>query len=187
MDHGGGAVELVIPARILDSDIPALVIEFVGDICVSRRYAGEPKLCTFLMLEDRKRAAFPKLTFPVAAIVNGWECLAVEVNNWMYRVAVHLEPLATHPTGWACDLCQDDRGAVHRASVGFLDLRFYRKADFLPTTRMYHTLLARYMRFEDKNICGICEEFAYYENICRKTYAPVGLGGLTEDERMLRG
>ena len=76
----------------------------------------------------------------------------VEVTAWRYAVTYQLQPHATDRTGWACDLCEDDRGAVHRASVGFLDLRFYRKADFLPTTRMYHTLLARYMRFEDKKM-----------------------------------
>ena len=169
----GRPVEFVSRAVIQIFDVTDLIIGFLGDICVSRRYAGDPKRCTFLVLKRLSRAFFAKLNFPVAAIFNGWECLAVEVNKWRYSVEVLLEPSGTDRTGWACDLCRDDRGAVHRASVGFLDLRFYRKADFLPTTRMYHTLLARYMRFEDKNICGMCEEFVYYENICRNTYPPL--------------
>ena len=151
MDSGGGAVELVIPARILESDIPALVIEFVGDICVSRRYAGKPTHeLTFLVMRSR-------------VITIGWQCLAVEVNKWRYTVADRLAHEAARRNGLVCDLCQSDRKAKYRGTVGFLDLLLYKKRDCLPNTVMVHALIARYMRFEDNNICGNCEEFASYE------------------------
>ena len=170
-----GQVELAIPARTLNLDITVLIICFNGDVRVSRRYAGEPKLSTFLVLCRLSDATFPKF-FPVGAVIFGWDCLAVEVTAWKYDVTIQLEPYARYRTGWACDLCENDRGAVHSASVGFLDLRLYKKRKCLPNTEMGHTFLARGVRFEDKSICGNCEKFAYYKSICRHTYPPLEEG-----------
>ena len=113
MDFGGGPVVLVIPARILMPDITDLVISFLGDICVSRRYAGTPTLYTFLVMDLD------------AMDLDGLEYAAVEVDEWRYYLAARLAEEGTTRTGWACDLCEDDRGAVYRASVGYLDLLLY--------------------------------------------------------------
>ena len=159
MDFGGGAVEFVIPALILVPDITALVIGFVGDICVSRRYAGEKTHSSTFLVMWRD------------LILDGLPYLAVEVDTWRYYIADRLAVDGTPRTGWACDLCQDDRGAVHRASVGYLDLLLYRKTASLPNTVIVCKLIADYVRFEDKNICTNCYTFACYKNISR-TYTP---------------
>ena len=142
-----GQVELVIPARILIPDITDLVIGFLGDICVSRRYAGTPTLYTFVVMD-------------LDAIQYGLEYTAVEVDEWR-SFTEHLAEDEVSRTGWACDLCSNDHGAVCRATVGYVDLRLHRKLLCLPNTQFNGEFIADCVRFEEKNICFNCHAFTY--------------------------
>ena len=144
-----GQVELVIPVHTLNLDITVLIICFIGDVRVSRRYAGEPTHeLTFLVMRSR-------------VMTIGWQCLALEVKKWRYTVAERLAHEASRRNGLVCDLCQSDRKAKYRGTVGFLDLLLYKKRDLLPNTVMVSARIARDMRFEDKNICWSCSDFVY--------------------------
>ena len=150
MDHGGGAVELVIPARILDSDIFALVIEFVGDICVARRYTGAPThSMTFL------------LTYCDQGPNIGNSVQAVEVNAWRYLGFPPFGQEGGDRTGLACELCEDDRGAHFRASVCSFDLLLYKQRTLLPVSYIVRDRLRRPCRLENKDICDNCLEYIY--------------------------
>ena len=177
MDFGGGAVEFVIPDPILDSDIPALVIEFVGDICVSTRYAGEDGFpmhsMTYLVLEDRPVTPWwPDLENRAAVSPFLWRC----------GISGRLRERMTTRTGRACDLCQDARGAIIRAAVGFLDMSLYRKRDWLPNTASIQEAISVNIRYEDKNICELCEIFICNHHLSRM-FTPLEFEELTEQEQ----
>ena len=56
---GERPVELMETARINGSpDIIAIVMAFVGDICISRRCAGVPKIYPFLVIDPDSRNGF---------------------------------------------------------------------------------------------------------------------------------
>ena len=93
------------------------------------------------------------------------EYVAAEVDEWRYSLAARFAEKSTTRTGWACDLCQCDRRVPYRASVCYVDLLLYRKKATLPFTLIACNAIADLMRFEDKNICGYCELYVYWERI----------------------
>ena len=149
----GRPVELVIRADIIMPEVTDLVIAFFGDICAARRYAGDPTHSMTCLVMDNDE------------INIGMQCLAVEVDAWRYRVPLDQWARARDHTGWACDLCEDNRGAHFRASVCYLDLLLYKKRICLPNTVMVHALIRRTSRLENKDICEKCRDFVYTDGI----------------------
>ena len=64
-------------------------------------------------------------------------------------------------TGWACDLCEDDRGAYFRASVCYFDLLLYKKRTLLPVSYIVRDRLRRGSRLENKDLCENCLQYIY--------------------------
>ena len=135
---GERPVELMETARINGSpDIIAIVMAFVGDICISRRCAGVPKIYPFLVIDPDYRD----------------EYALVREEQWRAWADKAEEDHADFNNG-PCETCGLLKLNLYVAYVGFIHLALHRERAYLRNTDSVSEW--RGTSYERRHICDPC-------------------------------
>ena len=142
---GERPVELMETAMINGSpEIIAIVMAFVGDICISRRFAGVPKHYKFLVIESDYRD----------------EYAAVREEQWLAWANKAEQDHADVNNG-TCGTCGVCKLNLHEAYVNIIYLRLHRERAYLPNTDSVGELIGEYATstYQQRHICERCYLF----------------------------
>ena len=134
-------------------EIIAIVMAFVGDISISRRCAGVPKIYPFLVIDPDIRDGYAAVREEqLRAWANKAELLA-----WANKAEQdHAD--VNNGTCETCGLCKLN---LHEAYVNIIYLRLHRERAYLPNTDSVDEFIGRKatQSWERRHICEVCYLF----------------------------
>ena len=161
-------VELAIPGTILIPVLTDMVMGFLGDTNVSRRYGGTRTLYRFYVFEVPRVPLFAR-----HVAVEAWEWW--EAWEWLIRTPATdvdaeawfrfedrretgglINPLVPHAGGWRCYMCNVGHKALQWKMVFYAEIYLHRYFRFLPILHCVKKRLFENMRFMNRWICSDC-------------------------------